>query len=131
MIEKHVEKLPDYCTPPVLFQTLVQKKQELRVVVVGLKVFCCTVGSDVSVVDWRTEEKPTQFSEAIDLPADIPAKCVSLVSQLQLKMGVLDIIEDVHGDYYFLEVNQQGGWGWMETKLGIPVSRNIVSSLME
>lgn len=126
---QHIDQLPSYCSPPVLLQTLVQKKRELRVVVVGPEVFCCTIGSDVAIVDWRTEDRPTQFSEVIDLSNEIKTMCVSIMNKLKLKMGVLDLIEDIHGDYYFLEVNQQGGWGWLETKLGLPISKVIVNSL--
>lgn len=127
--QTHIDKLPDYCSPPVLFQEMVQKKRELRIVVVDSTVFCCTVGSDTSVVDWRTEDRPTQFSQVVELPTSIEAKCVALVDRLQLRMGVLDVIEDVNGEYNFLEVNQQGGWGWLETKLGLPISETIVTSL--
>lgn len=126
---KHIDQLPKYCSPPILFQALVQKKRELRVVVVNSEVFCCTIGNDINVIDWRTEDKPTQFSEIIDLSTEIKAMCVSILSKLELNMGVLDLIEDIRGDYYFLEVNQQGGWGWLETKLGLPISKNIVNSL--
>lgn len=107
--KQHIDKLPNYCSPPVLLQTLIKKKRELRVVVVDHEIFCCNVGSDMTVVDWRTENKPTQFSKAINLPNEIKTMCISLVNVLKLKMGVLDLIEDIHGDYYFLEVNQQGG----------------------
>jgi len=128
--KQHIDQLPGYCSPPVLFQVLVSKKRELRIVVVDSEVFCCTVGHDVSVVDWRTEDSPTKFSEIVDLPVDIQIMCVSILNKLGLRMGVLDLIEDTHGDYYFLEVNQQGGWGWLETRLELPVSKVIVSSLM-
>lgn len=127
--QSHIDKLSSYCSPPVLLQALVRKKREFRVVVVKSDVFCCTVGSDCSVVDWRTEDNPTDLSCVVELPLDVRNKCIKLVEELKLSVGILDLIEDKNGDYYFLEVNQQGGWEWMETKLDLPISLNMVNYL--
>jgi hypothetical protein len=33
------------------------------------------------------------------------------------------------GDFFFLEVNPNGEWGWLETSLGLPIADAIVDEL--
>lgn len=127
----HLEKATSHMNPPVLFQQEITKKQELRVVVVDEEVFACSVGdASENVVDWRKHKKATEMSKSYQLPTDIMGMCKKMLKMLNLRFAVFDIIEDVDGKFYFLELNQQGGWGWMETKLGMPISETIVKHLV-
>jgi len=128
--ESHMTQLPSKPTPPVLFQREIAKKHELRVVVVDDIVFTCRMGKSLhTTVDWRTDKSAVDASQPYTLKDEIATKCVSVVSALGLRFGVLDLIEDVAGDTYFLEVNQQGGWGWMESQLHMPISQTVVEHL--
>jgi|GEM_PF-2773088 len=127
---EHVAQLPPTSIPPILFQEEISKKRELRVVVVGSSVFSCVVGNAGNgIIDWRTDKNATKSSERVILPKRIQDACVEIVKRLGLSLGAIDLIEGKDGLYYFLEVNQQGGWIWMETELGMPISKEIVRFL--
>jgi glutathione synthase/RimK-type ligase-like ATP-grasp enzyme len=115
---------------PILLQEYIANKSELRVVVIGDRVFTCVVNDDNESVDWRVMPEAIQSSFSIDLPYCVSEKCKELVRHLGLLCGVIDIVKDkTTGDYYFLEINQQGTWNWMEEKLGLPIGDSIVKLL--
>jgi glutathione synthase/RimK-type ligase-like ATP-grasp enzyme len=128
--ENNLSKLdPIKNYPPILFQEAIDKISEFRVVVIKDQCFCCLLGK-TSFVDWRKDKEVVANSTSFDLPQNVIEKCVNVVSQLGLSFGVIDLILDKTGDYYFLEVNPQGGWLWMETRLGYPISQCIIDYLV-
>ena len=44
--------------------------------------------------------------------------------ELHLNFGGIDLAY-VDGEYYFIEVNPTGEWGWLEVKTGIQISMHI------
>lgn len=114
---------------PVMFQRYIEKKKEFRVAVVKNDVFSCTVGDGEEEVDWRVSETAIENSSLAELPVIIQESCRRVVASLGLSFGMLDIIQSIDGQYYFLEVNQQGVWTWMESQLGLPISQSIVHNL--
>jgi len=52
--------------------------------------------------------------------------CVDLVQQLRLKFGALDFLLDKSGVYWFLEINPNGQWGFVEEETGLPISKAMV-----
>lgn len=128
---EHLEKASSHMNPPVLFQQEITKKQELRVVVIDEEIFTCSIGNaSENDVDWRKNKRATDTSRPYQLPMGVMEMCKKLLKVLHLRFAVFDIIEDMNGKFYFLELNQQGGWGWMETKLGMPISKTIVAHLV-
>lgn len=126
----HLDKLETENLVPILFQEEIEKKKELRIIVIGNTVFACTVGDNLNDIDWRTSQNATSNSVVVELDTKISNACIKLVRGLGLVLGVLDVIESMDNRYYFLEVNQQGGWKWMETQLHLPISKTIVQYLL-
>ena len=114
---------------PVMFQQYVDKKREFRIAVVKNDVFSCTVGDGEKETDWRVSKTATKNSAIVELPTNVQELCRRVVANLGLCFGMIDIIESTDGKYYFLEVNQQGVWTWMELELGLPISQSIVRNL--
>ncbi len=52
--------------------------------------------------------------EPYSLPETIEARLLSLMGQLGLVMGSIDMIVTPEGDHVFLEVNEQGQFLWVE-----------------
>ena len=67
--------------------------------------------------------------EAIELPADIVDKCRALTKALDLRYGAIDLIADRDGRYWFLEINPNGQWAWIERRTGLPLASAIVDEL--
>lgn len=128
--EESLNALQENSDIPVLLQEYISDKEELRIVVVGEEVFSCSVNSDTESVDWRMSHEAVQNSFVINLPYHIKEKCKDLIKHFGLSFGVIDMVRNKStNEYYFLEINQQGTWNWMEELLGLPIGDSIVNLL--
>jgi hypothetical protein len=118
---------------PVLLQAYVPKRMELRITVVGEKVFAVEIHSQVTHHtrhDWRrydTNQTP-HLSHA--LPPEVRDRCVRLVERLELCYGAIDMVLTPDGRYVFLEINPNGQYLWIEHMTGMPISSAICDFLM-
>jgi glutathione synthase/RimK-type ligase-like ATP-grasp enzyme len=117
---------------PVIYQREVHKAYDVRVTVVGERVFAAAIHSqdhDETEVDWRSGTRLDLRHEAIDLPADIVGKCRALTKALDIGYGAIDLIADQNGRHWFLEINPNGQWAWIERRTGLPLAAAIVDEL--
>lgn len=117
---------------PAIYQTEIAKQRDLRVTVVGERVFAVAIDSQSrseTVTDWRRGSVPDLAHELVELPTDIEALCILLVQQLDLRFGAIDLVLDTEGRYWFLECNPNGQWAWIENRTGAPISSAIVDEL--
>ncbi|MDX0889069.1 hypothetical protein GOD57_30160 [Sinorhizobium medicae] len=117
---------------PVIFQRLIPKQFDVRVTVVGERVFPVAIHSqeyDETSLDWRRGANPKIRHEAITLPTDIQSACVELVRQQKLRFGAIDLVLGIDGEFWFLECNPNGQWAWIENRTGLPISAAIVDEL--
>jgi len=116
---------------PILIQPEIQKKHEWRVTTVGQRVFAARTkqGAAVDQLDWRRSEDVGNIFEKADLPRDVSDKLLLLCESSAIKFGAHDLIEAPNGDFYFLETNPAGQWGWLEIHLDLPIGEAIASWL--
>ncbi len=113
---------------PNYFQKQINKRCDLRITVVGNKLFPAEIHSqDVedSIIDWRKGSEHVKYGKHI-LPTEIESKCLDLVRALGLEFAAIDMILDREGNYYFLEINPNGQWAWLEKSLDFDISGAIV-----
>jgi glutathione synthase/RimK-type ligase-like ATP-grasp enzyme len=107
---------------PMIFQERVQKALELRVTVVGHRLFTAAVDSQIAAgarVDWRRDQEPLLGTwRPHELPRDVEEKLLALLDRFGLNFGGIDLILTPGGDYVFLEVNPLGSFSWAEHDLG-------------
>jgi hypothetical protein len=118
---------------PIVFQAYVPKRLELRVTVVGERVFTAEIHSQDSNrthFDWRRYDLGSTPHHAHELPRDVADRCVQLVAQFGLAYGTIDLILTPDGRYVFLELNSAGEYGWIEQVTGLPISDAIADLLM-
>ncbi len=128
-----IPTLGDVRNAPVILQQYIPKDLELRVTVVGERVFPCAIYSQEQVgnqEDWRRQEIEKLRHEAFTLPDAIEKLCIQLLKRLNLDFGCIDLILTPEGDYVFLEINPLGQWLWVEEKTGMPVGEAIVDLLL-
>jgi hypothetical protein len=121
--------LEDDLLTPAIYQQEIIKEYEIRVTVVGEKVFASKVNSqsdEETVLDWR--RKHLKF-EAYTLPFNITDLCIKLIKELQLSFGAIDLIYSTTGEYYFLEINPNGQWVWIELDTGQKISQALINYL--
>jgi hypothetical protein len=116
---------------PGIFQARVPKYYELRVTVVGSRIFAGKINSqssDETKVDWR--HKPFAIErEPVRLTEDMEAKVHALMQFFGLVYGAFDFIVTPEGRYVFLEVNPAGQYMWVESKTGLPITAALVDEL--
>jgi glutathione synthase/RimK-type ligase-like ATP-grasp enzyme len=118
---------------PIIFQAYVPKRVEVRVIVVGSRVFAAEIHSQASNrsrFDWRRYDLAATPHYPHELPDDIAERCVKLVAQSHLSYGAIDLILTPDGRYVFLELNSAGEYGWIEQTTGLPISAAIADFLI-
>lgn len=119
---------------PSIFQQEIIKRFDVRVTVVGPKVFPVAIWSQENTeteVDWRKGGNINLVHEHIDIPSNIKDKCIELVKMLGLKFGAIDLICDKNNNYWFLEINPNGQWAWIENQTKLPIASTIVDELLK
>lgn len=112
---------------PVYIQEYIKKSFEVRITVVDDDFFAVKIVSD-NMIDWRAGNN-NQY-EIIDIPIEIK-KCIKMMMKdFQLRFGAIDYIVDVDGKWYFLEINPNGQWQWLECILGLSISDSIMNMLL-
>ncbi|MDD3503425.1 MAG: ATP-grasp domain-containing protein [Eubacteriales bacterium] len=119
----------EFAVAPVVIQEYLYPKIDLRVTVIGEKVFAVKIIKNGTGIagDWRKEKENVDFIE-VDLPEDIKKKCIRVVNELGLSFGGIDLIK--HNDIlYFIEVNPTGEWAWLVNKSGLKIDKAICDYL--
>lgn len=98
------------------FQEYIPKQYELRVTVIGERVFAARIDSqddERTMVDCRDMAADVAYS-ATRLPPAIEQRCRVFVHSYGLSFGALDLIVTPQGDYVFLENNPCGQFLFIE-----------------
>lgn len=118
---------------PFIVQEEIHKSADVRVTVVGENVFATRIDSQEykeSTVDWRRGDAREMKYSIYHLPADLAEACVSLVKAFGLRFGAIDLVLDRSQRHWFLEINPNGQWGWIQMKTGQPIAGAIVDELL-
>ena len=118
---------------PVIAQEYIPKQVELRITVVGARVFAAEIHSQSSRAtrhDWRHYDTDRTPHRPHSLPPEIEALCLTLVQSLGLCFGAIDMILTPDGEYVFLEINSNGQWAWIEGLTGLPIADAIAELLV-
>ena len=118
---------------PTYLQGKIDKVADIRVTVVGTRVFSakiCSQEYEETMIDWRKGENSKIRHEKIELPLEVQDKCIELVKRLGLHFGAIDFVLCKNMRYVFLEINPNGQWGWIEKRLGYDISGAIVDLLL-
>ena len=125
-------RINDLELAPATFQEYIPKKIELRVTVVDKKVFACAIESQANEKtkdDWRHYDLDHTPHYPFNLPDYIKEMCIKIVNYYGLKFGAIDLILTPKDEYYFLELNPNGQWAWIENITGLPIFSAIIDLL--
>ena len=119
---------------PMVFQELITKAYELRVACVAGEAFAGALdatGTSRGHTDWRRAAPEECRWQKAQLPTEVANRLRTLMSELGLVFGAVDLICTPEGEHVFLEVNPGGEWGMLERDLGLPISEAIAAALLE
>lgn len=117
---------------PMILQRWVPKRRELRVAWVAGRALCGALDGVVDgrpVEDWRALPPDATPWRHAELPDDVAHALDRLMARLGLLYGGVDLIEDLDGRWWFLEVNTAGEWGMLEAELGLPIGDALAEVL--
>lgn len=113
---------------PAIFQERLSGCVDVRVTVVGSQIFACKIQKrgKTTEVDWRRlidgqdlEYVPHQ------IPDQICCACIEMVKAMGLRFGAFDFMWDGN-QYWFLEINPNGQWAFVEIESGLPIAKAFV-----
>jgi glutathione synthase/RimK-type ligase-like ATP-grasp enzyme len=118
---------------PAIYQRRVEKAFDLRVTVVGERVFACRIEEvgEEGGVDWRGAGAGKVSIRPHELDRPTAERCLALMRGLGLDLAGLDLIVTPQGQTVFLEVNAAGQWLWVQEATGMPIAAAIADQLLE
>lgn len=121
---------------PMIFQELIDKKLELRIVIVGYEVFAAAIdpatwtGSQDGSVDWRQAHEYDFERTTYELPTPVRDRLLALMDTLGLNYAAIDMIVTPGGEHVFLEANPNGGGFEPLHKHGLPIANAMAELLL-
>ena len=118
---------------PFILQEKIKKEYDVRVSVFGAKIFAHKIISakQSDEIDWRVL-KPNEISyELIDMPSELKNNIYQFMNTLHLEYGALDFVVDKDGKWYFIEINPNGQFAWLEIANGDKLVDSLIELLWE
>ena len=131
----HLQQIESVRKSPSIFQRLILKAHELRITIVGERIFAAKILSqedEATALDWRRKPLLNDYAvrmEAVQLPEEIKERIFVLMRALELRFGCIDMIVTPTGDHVFLEVNPNGQWYFVQLKTGEAIAEAIAELL--
>ncbi|SBU89752.1 hypothetical protein YW5DRAFT_00745 [Streptomyces sp. Ncost-T6T-1] len=113
---------------PHLFQAVVNKVADVRVLVVGREVFAVRIES--GMLDWRKDYSALSY-RVVNLPARVEDALLAYLDHFGLASGSFDFAVDEAGGLWWLELNPNGQWGWLEESTGLAMSAAFAELLTQ
>lgn len=127
-----LENIESVVYAPHFFQRYMEKVEELRITIIGDRIFTVSIDSQATKggkIDWRKAKMNELPYKVVELPENIATKCRALLEKLDLKFGAIDMIVTPNGEYVFLEINPNGQWIWLEQATGLPMINAMIDLL--
>lgn len=120
---------------PMVFQQKLEKKLELRVTIVGDKIFAFAIDSQKepnAQIDWRKEGLTLMNSwHPFNLPSYLTEQLLAFMDIYKLNYGAIDLILTPDDQFYFLEINPAGEYFWLDKLCNNAISKQIAAVLLD
>lgn len=115
---------------PVIIQEYLKPKIDLRVTVVENHIFPAEIHYHGFGIDgdWRKKDKEGLTYLPVQLPDEIEYRIHHLMDELGLRFGGIDLAK-CGNQYFFIEINPTGEWGWLVRTAGLEIHKAIADAL--
>ena len=125
----------DLC--PMIFQAQVEHQRDVRVTVVGRRVFGAALdraarGGDDP--DWRRQSYALDRAPRwtpYELPAGLAEPLLRLLDHVGLNYGAVDLLVRPDGTHVFLELNASGSFAFLGPAIATPIAAAIAEVLVD
>jgi hypothetical protein len=132
LTERDLERADSLGACPTLFQQLVDKTDDVRVVTVDQEVTAIAIrGLDQTGrqrVDIRRNNMSDVEYQRVDLPNAVARPLIELVQSYSLRFAAIDLAIDRNGNWVFFEVNPNGQWAWLDLAGASDIASSFVRS---
>lgn len=100
---------------PGIYQDMVVKHFDVRTVLMGERVYSCALHNPLKALDWRQDAGMGKIEvEIIPTPPDVEHGIVGFAKKAGICFGAIDFAVDIDGTWWFLEINEQGQFLWLD-----------------
>lgn len=100
---------------PSIYQDMVVKQFDVRTVLMGNRVYSYALHNPLKALDWRQDAGMGRVEvEVIATPPEVERGIVTFAQKAGICFGSIDFAVDVEGQWWFLEINEQGQFLWLD-----------------
>lgn len=100
---------------PAIYQQKISKILDVRTVVLGSSLYSYAIRSSRSALDWRQDAWQSKVEiDAIAMPPAVEESMMEFVGRMGINFGSADFAIDHEGNWWFLEINEQGQFLWLD-----------------
>jgi hypothetical protein len=100
---------------PGIYQERVDKQFDIRMVIMGHRVYSFALLNPKKALDWRQDAGLGNVSvEIIATPPDVEKGILEFARKANICFGSVDFAVDNNGQWWFLEINEQGQFLWLD-----------------
>lgn len=113
-----------------LFQEWIPKAHEVRLTVVGRKIFASEIhaASEDAKVDWRSDYDSLEYKPC-SVPGSVRNGVLAWLAHFRLNFGAFDFAVTPGGEWVLFECNPSGEWSWIQAKTGLPIAAALAELL--
>ncbi len=100
---------------PAIYQQKVPKQFDVRTVLMGKSVYSFALRTPGNALDWRLDGAMRKIEvELIATPPTVKNGLLRFAERGCICFGSADFAVDTHGEWWFLEINEQGQFLWLD-----------------
>jgi len=100
---------------PAIYQEMVVKDFDVRMVLMGTAVFSYSLHNPKGSLDWRQDVGQGLVTvESIATPLAVERAVLAFAQRAGITFGSFDFAVDANGRWWFLEVNEEGQFLWLD-----------------
>jgi glutathione synthase/RimK-type ligase-like ATP-grasp enzyme len=112
------EQLPSdevFTYAPAIYQQRIDKKFDVRTVLMGESIYSFALRTPANSLDWRFDAAINNLDvQSIPTPAEVENGLLTFAQASGVCFGSVDFAVDRHGQWWFLEINEEGQFLWLE-----------------
>lgn len=100
---------------PAIYQEMVVKEFDVRMVLLGTTVYSYSLHNPKKAIDWRQDAGQGLVEvRSIETPPEVETAVLTFARKAGISFGSLDFAIDADGRWWFLEINEEGQFLWLD-----------------
>jgi hypothetical protein len=100
---------------PAIYQQRIDKQFDVRTVLMARRIYSFALRTPANSLDWRFDAAINNLDvQIIATPAEVENGLLNFAQASGVCFGSVDFAVDRHGQWWFLEINEEGQFLWLE-----------------